>query len=486
LDKNINILLVEDNPGDIFLIREMFKEMYVSPDNLLVATRVSEAIRPEIIEKKIALILLDLSLPDSEGMNTIRVIRAHFPESAIVVLTGLSDEKTALMALREGAQNYHTKDEINSKVLERTLHYSIERHNILSNLRIAHERLLFHIENTPLGFMEWDGELKIRSLSKRAEEIFGWSMKEFLESGSTFYTQVYEEDRIWVSEIADQMLSGKLERNKTLYRNYSKDGRVIWCEWFNSVMKDKDGKVNTIMSLVQDVTERKEAEKEILKMNEQLRDLSSHLQNIREEERKHIAREIHDELGQQLTGMKMDLAMIRQDCAASKPVSEQSISEVMSMVDDAIKTVRKISSELRPSVIDDLGLLPALNWQSHEFEKRYGIPCSFVSSVKELPFEKDFVTGLFRIYQESLTNIARHAKASEISSSLSQEDNSLVLKIKDNGIGFNPDTLQKKTLGIIGMKERAFMLGGEFNIDSNAVQGTSVTVRIPIRLNTTS
>jgi len=348
-------------------------------------------------------------------------------------------------------------------------------------LKTTHERLLFHIENTPLGFIEWDSKMKIRSLSARAEQIFGWSMKEFLEAGMTGEDMVYEEDLFWVTSVFEELVNGNLDRNKVLNRNVKRDGTIIWCEWFNSVMKDPDGKVNTIMSLVQDVTDRKEAEKEILKMNAQLRELTSHLQNIREEERKRIAREIHDELGQQLTGIKMDLAMIRQNTVKPHAISEESISEVMNMVDDAIKTVRKISSELRPSVIDDLGLIAAMNWQCHEFEKRYNIPCSFTSTMNEFPFEKDLVTGIFRIYQESLTNIARHSKASEISATLTVEEKSIMLSIRDNGVGFNPNNMEKKTLGIIGMKERAIMLGGALNIDSEVGKGTKIIVRIPMK-----
>jgi PAS domain S-box-containing protein len=130
-------------------------------------------------------------------------------------------------------------------------------------LQAEHKRLAFHIENTPLGFIEWDNQLHIKSLSKQAEEIFGWSIEEFSENEKTGYNQVYEEDQPWVFKISEQLLSGEVERNKVLNRNYTKDGRVIWCEWFNSVLKDKDGKVITIMSLVQDVTERKTIEERL-------------------------------------------------------------------------------------------------------------------------------------------------------------------------------------------------------------------------------
>jgi PAS domain S-box-containing protein len=130
-------------------------------------------------------------------------------------------------------------------------------------MQSSFEKLKFHIENTPLGFIEWDEKFNIKSLSKRAEEIFGWNMQEFISSEKTGITQVYDEDLPEVSGIAKQLLSGKIERNNLQHRNYTKDGRVIWCNWFNSVLKDKEGKVITIMSMVQDITERKENEEKL-------------------------------------------------------------------------------------------------------------------------------------------------------------------------------------------------------------------------------
>ena len=134
------------------------------------------------------------------------------------------------------------------------------RLKVEQEFKFAHERLLFHMENAPLGFIEWDNQLRAKSWTKRAEEIFGWTQQEFSNSGRTGYSQVYDEDLPWVSKISDDLLNGRIERNQVLHRNVRKDGSVIWCEWFNSVLKDDQGKVITLMSLVQDVTERKKNE----------------------------------------------------------------------------------------------------------------------------------------------------------------------------------------------------------------------------------
>ncbi len=139
-------------------------------------------------------------------------------------------------------------------------------------MQSSYERLVFHIENTPLGFIEWDNSFHIKALSKRAEEIFGWSLQELLSQEKTGISQVYEEDRERLFELGQELLSGKVERNNVQHRNYTKDGRIIWCDWFNSVLKDKDGKVIAVMSMVQDITDRKENEEKLLRSESRFKD----------------------------------------------------------------------------------------------------------------------------------------------------------------------------------------------------------------------
>ncbi|MBO9659672.1 MAG: HAMP domain-containing protein [Chitinophagaceae bacterium] len=214
-------------------------------------------------------------------------------------------------------------------------------------------------------------------------------------------------------------------------------------------------------------------------MNEQLRDLSAYLQNIREEERIHIAREMHDELGQLLTGFKMDVISVKRKM--EQPIDPQILKRLETMEaasDEAIKFVRKLSSELRPSLLDDLGLIAALEWHSQEFERRYSIRTVFQSEMADISVSPLIGTGLFRIFQESLTNIARHSNAHQVKAYLKLNNNSLKLTITDDGKGFEPDE-QTKTLGLLGMKERAIMIGGELGIYSSPGRGTTITVTIP-------
>jgi len=220
---------------------------------------------------------------------------------------------------------------------------------------------------------------------------------------------------------------------------------------------------------------------ETVEVNEQLRQLSAHLQNIREEERIHIAREMHDELGQLLTGFKMDVSWLRKRLAANNdPALLEKLEGMVGLTDEAVRFVRKISAELRPSILDDLGLIPALEWHNREFEKRYNIKIEFQSHIQDLKIPPSIATGIFRMYQESLTNVARHSGAKKVSAILDVTDENIHLSIADDGKGFDTGTTERKTLGLLGMKERAIMIGGKLEIKSQPGKGTHILITIPI------
>ena len=210
----------------------------------------------------------------------------------------------------------------------------------------------------------------------------------------------------------------------------------------------------------------------------QLRELSDHLLNIRETERTNIAREIHDELGQQLTILKMDISWLHQKLQKFEDATVlQKTNDTLQLLNETIKTVRRIATNLRPSMLDDLGLIEAIEWQSKEFEKRSGLTIIFECGIPYLPVSNAVATSLFRIYQEALTNIGRHANAKHVYSKLQLENDKVILIIKDDGIGFDMQTLgAKKTLGILGMKERTLMMGGRFEINSKAEEGTTIVI----------
>ena len=232
--------------------------------------------------------------------------------------------------------------------------------------------------------------------------------------------------------------------------------------------------------------ERRQATEDLLASREQLRALAAHLQSVREEERKHITREIHDELGQSLTGFKMDLAWIRnrvqtKDGLANRQPVVDKIGEMGKLLDETAGLVRRLCTELRPGILDDLGLTAAIEWQAQEYQNRTGIPCHLAIGVDDLKVDAEQATALFRIFQEILTNVARHARATRVETRLEIAGANILLEVKDNGKGIkDSEKSGKKSLGLVGMRERALLLGGEVEIHGEPGKGTTVRVIIPL------
>jgi signal transduction histidine kinase len=213
---------------------------------------------------------------------------------------------------------------------------------------------------------------------------------------------------------------------------------------------------------------------------DKLRRLAAHLISVREEERAHIAREIHDELGQVLTGIKMEVGWL------AKRLKEPSLLEktdsMSKLIDSTVQTVRKIATGLRPEMLDDMGLIAAVGWQAKDFQKRTGIRCRTKLPPEGTKLDLDVSTTAFRIFQEILTNVARHSRATRVDIDLAVTEELLKLEVADNGVGIpDSDLYGRKSLGLLGMQERALLFGGTVRISGTPGHGTSVSVQIPIR-----
>ena len=230
-----------------------------------------------------------------------------------------------------------------------------------------------------------------------------------------------------------------------------------------------------------EIVERQRAEEQLRQSRDQLRALAARLQSVREEERTYIAREIHDELGQACTAIKMDLALIGRKLTKRQIQLQAKVDSATQLVDSTILTLRRIASELRPRTLDDLGLPAALEAQAQEFESRTGIRCSVILPSEPLTLDTDRSTAIFRIFQESLTNVARHAHATRVEARLQLESDRVIFQVFDNGTGFDPEVAkQRKSLGLVGMQERALLLNGEFKTEGVSGFGTTMTLTIPL------
>ncbi len=503
--------------------------------------------------------------------------------------------------------------------------------NAETELINSEQRLRFHFENSPLGVVEWNSDFIVTQWSKEAENLFGWQKDEIIGRPLNSLNMIFEDDAPEVSKTIETLQGGKQKMVVKTNRNYTKEGKVIECTWYNSVLTKKNGEINSILSLVQDITQRKKAENDLLKLNEELenrvddrtkellksneeikqaeekyrtianytyaweswidpkgkfiyvspsclritgftvedfmndshlffkiahpedrdfvekyfyegisgnfpsisfdfriitrggeikwvahscstvfgntgtwlgmrcsnnditerknvenflvnsqdklRALTQHMNELAENERKTIAREIHDELGHMLTALKYDIDSLMSNSEMTVDLVKDELPPMFSMVESLIESVRKIATDLRPGILDHLGLLPALEWQINQFRMMTKMNCIYaVPDDLDVTFTKHETTNIFRMVQEMLTNAARHSKASKVEISARMENKTFVLHVKDNGVGFMmADKIQSGSLGLMGMNERALSIGAKIQIDSIPEKGTSIT-----------
>jgi PAS domain S-box-containing protein len=349
-----------------------------------------------------------------------------------------------------------------------------ERRKVADELRKQKEVLQKIFDHIPV-MINLAERNRLTLVNREWERTLGWTLEEIQQNNINVYAEFYPDpkDRQRVLEFISTS-HGQWGDFKTRVRS----GRVIDTSW--SVIHLSDG---TNIRFGRDITEHKRAEERLKDTSVQLRALSASIQSAREEERARMARLIHDELGSALTSLKWDLEGL--DNTLSEPIepsallaARASIAGMMKLADTTIDTVRRLAWELRPSILDDLGLVEALEWQAQQFEARTGIVCQRNRFAEEVQFTSEQSTEVFRIFQEALTNILRHAHASNVDVTMTKEGREFVLTVSDNGRGIT--TVEKSGLGILGMQERARLVGGKLAIQGVDGAGTTITLRVPL------
>ena len=350
----------------------------------------------------------------------------------------------------------------------------LEREHVArTEAEAAQERVAHILERVTDGFVALDTTWCYTYVNERAGELFQrppagligkhiWT--EFPEGvGQPFYDAYYK-------AVAEQT-------SLDIEAYYAP-----WNRWFeNRIYPSADG----LTIYFHEITERRLAAEQLRDSSDQLRALSAHLQSIREDERARIAREIHDELGQALTGLKMDVSWL--DARLTKEgefQKEACLNKTLAMsklIVNTIQSVRRIATELRPGVLDDLGVIAAVEWQAQDFQDRTGISCNFATTIQELDIDAERSTAIFRIAQETLTNVARHSGASSVEITLKRQNGLLILEVSDNGRGISAgEASGARSLGLLGMRERAVGLGGHVQVEAMPDRGTRVTANIPL------
>ncbi len=338
-------------------------------------------------------------------------------------------------------------------------------------------------EVSPVGIFHTDAAGSTTYVNPRWCQISGITYEKAMGNG--WFEAVHPDDRDmlrrnWEEATRHQQVS------VSEYRFVRPNGSTAWVIGQAIPERDADGAIVGYVGTTTDITDRKLAEKEMEESSQKLRQLTTHLLNIREEERKRIGREIHDELGQQLTAIKMDISWIAKKTDPSQEAFKTKLQNVIALLDGGNQSIRRILNELRPVILDDYGLLEALRWQAQQFTANTHIPVAMTASESDMKIPEEISTCIFRVFQEALTNITRYAKATQVKVSLDIDSDSVLLNIEDNGLGFDTElTKTKKSFGILGMKERVASLNGRFDLSSVPGNGTRISIHIPITQKTT-
>ena len=349
----------------------------------------------------------------------------------------------------------HTKIEVALRESEEKYHDLVERAN--DGILIIQDKMLKYV-------------------NPRLAEMGGYTVEELI--GTPYYEYVPEAEIPTMKEHVWQM---PREDTKSVYETIlkRKDGSAINVEISGSRVP-YEGR-NADLVLIRDISERKQAEEQLKTSRDQLRKLSTHLEEVREEERTNLARDIHDELGQALTALKIDLSWLATKLPAGHKTLLEKTQSMSKLVDMTIQKVKMISTELRPGLLDDFGIVAAIEWQVGEFQKLTGIRIELSPTPNDIALNRDCSTVLFRVFQELLTNIARHANATKVKVSLLEEANTIVMKISDNGKGITKEQISDpRSFGLLGITERVRLRQGEFEISGAPGKGTTALVRIPL------
>jgi len=348
----------------------------------------------------------------------------------------------------------------------------------LNNLK----QILLKVEKkTKAVLFKIDTNYKILDVVGAFYEITGIEFEEFNSKDLGWLEIVHPDDYFRVVNSFSEMFHFPNISKSLDYRIKKGNGESVWVETFVENVSDSRGKIQYLDCITFDINEQKEAEERLKSSQEEMRNLAMYFESLREEEKKKLAFEIHDELGHILTAMKLELSWVLKKKFLREDVLHEKLNKMIDMIDSMIRKVRSISSQLRPSVLDHFGITAAIEWQAKEFQKQTAIRCRLNLPKQEIQLSEAKSIAVFRVFQEILTNIARHANATRVDVHLDIEGNNLVLTVADNGKGIKPEDISaKKSLGIFGMKERARSVNGKLTISGISNIGTTVTLTIPI------
>lgn len=474
----LKLLLLEDNPADAEYIQLLLKRAGMQFKASIASDE--KEFQAALLSNDFHAVLADNALPQYSSTEALKLLRATNPYVGFILVTGTVSEEFAVSMIQQGADDYLLKTNLTrlpSAITNAIEKKRVQREKEIAERQIQNEKELSNsiIKSLPGIFYICDSKGNFLRWNKNFERISGYNKNEIPKMKPEYFFT--GKDRDHISRFIKKVLSDTQGETEGLLLTRQSTRIPYYFTGTAVIFENKE----CVICVGQDISASKKSEEELRELNEQLHLVLGHLERIREEEQARIAREMHDQLGQQITGLKMDIGWIR-DKIIKKISSEKllpKVEEMSKMLDEAVVSIRKVAADLRPSILDDFGLVEALQWQSKEFSQRSGIPVHFMHHTGNQTFDTSISISLYRIFLEALTNIARHAEANKVMALLELLPDQLILTISDDGKGFD-NSAEKNTLGLLGMKERAYMIGGRVNIASEEGKGTSVIINVPL------
>jgi len=485
----LRVLCVEDCVDDTLLLeRELLKGGYRpylkcvdSPGTM------NEALYDQVWD----VVLADWNLPRFSALFALEMLKSKGLDLPFIIVSRSIGEEAAITAMRAGAHDYVMKSSLGRlvPVVQRELREAadrLQRKQAEQAAAVAEERLKLVARATNDAIWDWNLSTQELNWSEGVYSLFGVPSHELPPGVESWYERLHPDEKEQVLARRYAVINGIGDTWSDEYRIRRANNTYAHVLDRGYVLRNDEGRIVRAIGALTDLTKQKESEMAIAAAYERLRDLTMRLEHTREDEQKRIARELHDEFGQILTGLKLDLSWLGKQLAKNDAAMQLHVMDKLqamtALVNDSIQLVRRVASDLRPSILDDLGLVPALQWQAREFESRAGVPCETALdsnlTLKNLDMKK--ISALFRIAQELLTNVMRHACASHVRLALGEESKGVMLEVSDNGRGISEnDHVNPVTLGLRGIQERVVLFGGRLEFQSEPNKGTTVRVWMP-------
>jgi PAS domain S-box-containing protein len=482
MSRRVRVLYIDDYPLDRALVRDaLVKENH---DFELIEAASREQFESLLGQGDYDLVLSDFNILGFEGLDVIAAVHRVNLELPVIIVTGTGSEEIAVQALKQGASDYVIKSPQHIQHLPFTIknvleakRLQAERERQRRELQEAYRFLDSIVQTSPAALVVLNPDAHVTLWNRAAGRIFGWQAADVRGREVPF---VADENAVAFVDLLQRVASGECCLDQESYGRRRNGTRVDVL--FSAVpLYYRDNTLAGVLLVYADISARKEAEKHLATSEASLRELTQHLNEVSEREKAHLARELHDHLGQHLTAMKLGLQHAEAALSSCAAQWAQKVGALANLADEAIQIVRETCMDLRPASLDRLGLDAALRDEAARIQKVGQLRVTLDCAVPSRSLDKDLAANLFRIVQESLTNVIRHAQATEVKVVLRKQGHHLELAVSDNGVGIQPETLAcKRSLGLVGMQERVRAYDGVFDIGPGPTGGTLVKVRVPL------